>query len=200
MPNKTKAKTVRKKRAQKKKAPTKRVTSRKTRVNKKRKPVTSKKSTSHTSSRRVGNKRLLDKDKKKYTEMLLSLRDKINGRIHFLSNNSLNKEGYDVPPDDGTEDFERDFALNLLSSEQDVMFEIEQAMRRIDSGDYGACADCGKLISKTRLEAVPFAKMCIRCQSKLERNRLPFRPFGQTMMSSEAKSDAVQDRSPAADE
>lgn len=139
-------------------------------------------------------------DKKKHRDILLSLSDKITGRIKFLSKTSLNKEGYDVPLDTGTEDFERDFALTLLSSEQDVVFEIEQALRRLEEGTYGICEACDKKILQNRMKAVPFARMCISCQSEAEKTRPAFRPFGQTLMANEPKSGASRHRSGSSSE
>jgi RNA polymerase-binding transcription factor DksA len=76
--------------------------------------------------------------------------------------------------DAGTDNFDREFALSLVSSEQDALYEIEEAMKRLESGTYGVCAMCDKLIRKERLEAVPFTRMCVQCQSVQEKN--PRRP------------------------
>jgi len=86
----------------------------------------------------------------------------------------------DTPADDRTDDFDREFALNLVSSEHDAMFEIDEAIRRLDEGTYGVCESCSKLVERVRLKALPFAKMCITCQSQNEKGRTKFRPFGST--------------------
>ena len=71
--------------------------------------------------------------------------------------------------DAGTDNFERDFALNLLSSEQEALFEIEEAIKRIFSGTYGTCMNTGKPISRERLEAVPFTRYSLEGQAQKEK-------------------------------
>src|SRR5205814_987296 len=60
--------------------------------------------------------------------------------------------------DAGSDAYDRDFALNLLSQEQDALYEIEEALKRVDSGTYGTCEMSGKAIAHARLEAIPFAR------------------------------------------
>jgi DnaK suppressor protein len=111
---------------------------------------------------------------------LIKLRDQINRRIHTMANDSL-KNVDDTPSEDRTDDFDREFALNLVSSEHYVLFEIDDALRRIQLKSYGKCDGCTKKIEKIRLRALPFARMCVKCQSESERGRSRFRPFGETL-------------------
>jgi RNA polymerase-binding transcription factor DksA len=71
--------------------------------------------------------------------------------------------------DAGSDAYDRDFALNLLSQEQDALYEIDEALKRIDAGTYGTCEMSGKPISHARLEAIPFARCTVECQSQLEK-------------------------------
>lgn len=71
--------------------------------------------------------------------------------------------------DAGSDAYDRDFALNLLSQEQDALYEIDQAIKRIDTGSYGVCEMSGKAIPHPRLEAIPFARLTVECQSQIER-------------------------------
>ena len=71
--------------------------------------------------------------------------------------------------DAGSDAYDRDFALNLLSKEQDALYEIEEALRRIDRGNYGVCQMSGKRIPQARLEAIPFARYTVECQAQLEK-------------------------------
>jgi DnaK suppressor protein len=57
----------------------------------------------------------------------------------------------------------------LLSQEQDALYEIDQALKRIDLGTYGVCEMSGKAIPRARLEAIPFARFTVECQSQLEK-------------------------------
>ena len=71
--------------------------------------------------------------------------------------------------DAGSDAYDRDFALSLLSQEQDALYEIDQALKRIELGTYGKCEMSGKSIPRARLEAIPFARFTVECQSQLER-------------------------------
>ena len=74
--------------------------------------------------------------------------------------------------DAGSDAYDRDFALSLLSQEQDALFEIDEALKRIAKGTYGVCEMSGKQIPKARLEARPFARCTVECQNEIEkRNR-----------------------------
>jgi DnaK suppressor protein len=71
--------------------------------------------------------------------------------------------------DAGSDAYDRDFALSLLSQEQDALFEIDEALKRIAKGTYGTCEMSGKAILKARLEARPFARFTVECQNEIER-------------------------------
>lgn len=71
--------------------------------------------------------------------------------------------------DAGSDAYDRDFALNLLSQEQDALSEIDAALKRITLGTYGTCEISGKPIPKVRLEARPFARYTVQCQGELEK-------------------------------
>ena len=78
--------------------------------------------------------------------------------------------------DEGTEDivdrannsYNREFMFALSDTERQMLKEIDGALERIDSGDYGSCANCSTEIAKARLRAVPWAKYCIDCQELAE--------------------------------
>jgi len=124
----------------------------------------------------------LSKDQKqKYTDLLTKLHEKISKQISFLATDSLNKSDADEPRDDVTDDFDRDFALSLLTSEHDVLFEINQAMKRVQEGTYGRCEQCSSAVGMARLNAIPFARLCISCQSTAERDKSHYQPFGSTI-------------------
>ncbi len=73
--------------------------------------------------------------------------------------------------DAGSDAYDKDFALSLLSQEQDALYEIEEAMKRVDMGTYGICEMSGKPILVARLEALPFARYTVECQTELERTK-----------------------------
>lgn len=128
------------------------------------------------------------RDKKYFQNLLLTLRERITGDIHFLSGDNLRMSARDSAgdlssysihmADQGTDNFDREFALNLMSSEQDVLYEIDEALRRIDEGTYGLCEMTGEPIEKERLKVLPYARLSVRAQSEIEKGRSKFRPFG----------------------
>jgi DnaK suppressor protein len=73
--------------------------------------------------------------------------------------------------DAGSDAYDKDFALSLLSQEQDALYEIEEALKRIENGTYGICEMSGKQIPAARLEALPFARLTVECQAEFERTK-----------------------------
>lgn len=86
--------------------------------------------------------------------------------------------------DDGTEDivdrannaYNRELMFSLSDSERQMVLQIEAALRRMDDGVYGRCANCGNTINMRRLEAVPYARFCIDCQELAEKGLLETEP------------------------
>ncbi|RKX32865.1 MAG: hypothetical protein DRP22_01495 [Verrucomicrobia bacterium] len=132
-----------------------------------------------TFARRAPSKPLTVKEKKALKKALMDLRDRIIGEIQFLSSDNLSRSQRDATgdlsgyglhmADQGTDNFDREFALNLMSNDQDILYEIDEALARLEAGTYGKCEKCGKYIDKGRLEALPFARLCIGCKSEEER-------------------------------
>ena len=71
--------------------------------------------------------------------------------------------------DAGTDQYDRDFALGLLSSEQDALYQVEQAMDRVRNGTYGICELTGKRIEAGRLEAIPWTRFSLAAEAQLEK-------------------------------
>lgn len=189
-------KTVPKKKAKKKTAPKKigvkkttklkntikerkKGTMRKT-ASKKTSRVSKKVPTSKTSSKinsRTSAKKLSKKDLGQYKNFLLSLKDKLYQNIHDLEDDNLKKSQKDITgdlsgyslhlADMGTENFDRELALNLASTESELLHKVDNALERIENHNFGIC-DCGKQIQEKRLKAVPYARLCIECQEQEE--------------------------------
>jgi DnaK suppressor protein len=68
----------------------------------------------------------------------------------------------------GSDNFEQELTLDLLGNEKGVLEQIEAALKRIEDGTYGKCEGCGKEIPRSRLDAVPYAALCVRCASQRE--------------------------------
>ncbi|HPT15964.1 MAG TPA: TraR/DksA C4-type zinc finger protein, partial [Kiritimatiellia bacterium] len=117
--------------------------------------------------------------------------DLIQGNLDALAGDNLKRSPIEASgdisahsthmADQGTDNFDRELALNLASSRQESLYDIEDAIRRIDEGSYGACETCGGAIERPRLRALPFAKKCMTCQNAAERGRTKYRPFGGTL-------------------
>lgn len=73
--------------------------------------------------------------------------------------------------DDGTEAFEQAASLALHRNEQALLDQVERALARMEKGTYGICERCGEPIDYARLEALPYASLCIRCQAHVETPR-----------------------------
>ncbi len=110
-----------------------------------------------------------------FKETLLKLRTRLSGQIHSLKSDSLMRNDEVNSVEDGTDAFERQFALNLASSEHDVLFEVEDALRRIEGGTYGVCEMTNEPIELERLKAIPYTRFSLAAQSEMEKGRSPSR-------------------------
>jgi RNA polymerase-binding transcription factor DksA len=118
---------------------------------------------------------------KRFHKLLLDLRSHLTAGIELHSEETLKRSAKDDAgdlssygqhmADAGTDTFDRDFALSLVSSEQEALTEIEAAIKRIHDGSYGICEITGKPIAKERLLAVPFTRYSAEAQKQIERNR-----------------------------
>ena len=114
---------------------------------------------------------------KRQQERLLQLRDAMLDSMMGVAKDNLRTraEGSEASAfgmhqaDAGSDAYDRDFALSLLSQEQDALYEIDEALKRIEVGTYGKCEMSGKPIPRARLEAIPFARFTVECQSQLEK-------------------------------
>ena len=113
----------------------------------------------------------------KQKERLLQLRDSMLDSMMGVAKDNLRTraEGSEASAfgmhqaDAGSDAYDRDFALSLLSQEQDALYEIDEALKRVELGTYGICEMSGKPIAHPRLEALPFARYTVECQSQIEK-------------------------------
>jgi RNA polymerase-binding transcription factor DksA len=145
---------------------------------------------------------------KKQKQRLIELRDTMLNLIEGVSRDSLRQraEGGEASAfgmhqaDAGSDAYDRDFALSLLSQEQDSLNEINEAMTRMENGTYGICEMSGKKIPEIRLEALPFTRYTVECQEQIERRqmggrgRVPVRSlFGLDEASDESGDDGDEE-------
>lgn len=77
-------------------------------------------------------------------------------------------EVYADPADRATAESDRAFTLRLRDRERKLVRKVQQALQRIEDGDFGQCQECGAEISVPRLKARPMTTLCIQCKSKQE--------------------------------
>lgn len=106
---------------------------------------------------------------KAFKSELLYMRGRLADKVKRQSKASLKREDENIRGEEGTESFERFFALENTGTDQEIIYHIDEALRSIKEGNYGVCKNCGSLIQKPRLQALPFAKLCIRCQALQEK-------------------------------
>ena len=71
--------------------------------------------------------------------------------------------------DMASDSFDREFSYALAHNEQELIYLINEALIKIDSGEFGVCELCGSRITKSRLKVIPYAKHCLDCQKKEEK-------------------------------
>ena len=119
----------------------------------------------------------------KQKSKLLQLRDSLLDLMTGVSRDTLRSraEGSEASAfgmhqaDAGSDAYDRGFALSLLSQEQDALYEIEEALKRVDAGTYGICEMSSKPIPHARLEAIPFARFTVECQTQIEKQKKAMR-------------------------
>ncbi|MBM4000323.1 MAG: TraR/DksA family transcriptional regulator [Planctomycetes bacterium] len=116
---------------------------------------------------------------KPYKEILLALRARLRGDVTAMAKAALHKTRSEssgdlssMPihmADIGSDNFEQEFTLSLMQSEEESLDQIEAALERIEKGAYGSCLECEGKIPKARLTAIPFTPHCVKCAEKLQK-------------------------------
>ena len=117
---------------------------------------------------------------KVYKERLLSLRSRLRGDVTQMADAALKKNRMDgggeissMPihmADLGSDNYEQEFTLSLMENEEGTLDLIELALERIEDSTYGLCEECGAKIPKLRLNALPYAPLCVKCAGQTERH------------------------------
>jgi len=117
-------------------------------------------------------------DLKVYKNRLLSLRARLRGDVNQMADAALKKSRSEANgdlssmpihmADIGSDNFEQEFTLSLMENEEGTLDQIEASLERIEEGTYGQCEECGVKIPKTRLNAIPYATLCVKCVSRQE--------------------------------
>ncbi|MFM8735851.1 MAG: TraR/DksA family transcriptional regulator [Pirellulales bacterium] len=115
---------------------------------------------------------------KVFRTTLEALRARLRGDVSTMADAALRHSGTDANgdlsrmpihmADVGSDAYEQEFTLSLMANEEETLDLVERALERIKEKRFGTCEECGGVIAKKRLEAIPFAAMCIRCAEKME--------------------------------
>jgi DnaK suppressor protein len=112
-----------------------------------------------------------------YREKLHAIRARLRGDVTAMAEVALRKSGIEGSDSNampihmaelGSDNFEQEFTLGLLEADEDTLSMIESALGRIESGGFGQCVQCDGVISKARLNAIPYTPVCIKCAEQQE--------------------------------
>jgi DnaK suppressor protein len=113
-----------------------------------------------------------------YKDRLLSLRARLRNDVTSMTDAALHHDGSEnstMPihmAELGSDNFEQEFTLSLLATEEDTLGAIETALERIENGTYGACEECSGSIPKARLDALPHTPVCVKCAATRDAREL----------------------------
>ena len=124
-------------------------------------------------------KKLTKKELTEFRKLILKRKDEIDDEIKHISDDTLKKSQKDASgdisgytyhmADVATDNYDREFSLGLASNDRQSLYELEDALKRIEDGTFGVCEHCRLVITKIRLKAVPQARLCVKCQEKREK-------------------------------
>ena len=118
-----------------------------------------------------------NRERGKYRKLLVDVRDSLAGQVRKLEadlhksrkDSASDLSGYSYHmADAGTDTFNEQLESDIVSSETDTLREIENALARLDESSFGMCEMCSESIGPKRLTAIPYARLCIKCQSEIE--------------------------------
>lgn len=124
-------------------------------------------------------KKLTKKQLNDFKKLIIKRKGEMLDDIRHMSENTLRKSqkdnsgdisGYTYHMADvATDTYDREFSMGIASNERQLLYEVDEALKKIKDGTYGICEDCEKIIPKTRLKAIPYVKLCLKCQKEREK-------------------------------
>lgn len=119
-----------------------------------------------------------EKERESFKLLLLQRRKMLTEDVNHMKDEALNKSRKDATgdlstmplhmADIGSENYEQEFTIGLVESEEEELREIDIALERVGSESFGVCETCSKSLSKSRLEAIPYARLCVTCKREEE--------------------------------
>jgi RNA polymerase-binding protein DksA len=119
------------------------------------------------------------KEAQQFRRLLLKKRESIMREIQDITRENMksikeasgNLSSYSYHMADmASDNYDREISFSIADGENKVLYEIDEALKRIEEGTYGKCIACDRRIPLKRLKALPYAKYCIQCQSQEEKN------------------------------
>ena len=110
----------------------------------------------------------------KFRELLLLKRAELLGNVSTMEDETFKKERSELSSmpfhmaDAGSDNFEQEFTLSLMENDGGTLSQIETSLERIEEGTYGQCEEGAMKIPKSRLNAIPYATLCVRCAEQQE--------------------------------
>ena len=124
-------------------------------------------------------KKLTKKELNEFKKLILKRKEEVLDELKHISDDTLKKSqkeasgdisGYSFHMADvATDSYDREFSLGLASNDSQFLYSLDDALKKIEEGSFGICEDCKSNIAKTRLKAVPYARLCVKCQEKKEK-------------------------------
>ena len=113
-----------------------------------------------------------------FRESLIGLRARLQGDLTQMTDEALgtgqseNSGNLSNVPlhlaDAGTDNFDQEFDLSMIENEQETLIQVVEALGRIEAGTFGKCEECGGMVAKPRLQALPYTRLCIDCARAME--------------------------------
>lgn len=105
---------------------------------------------------------------KQYKKRLIELRARLTGEVLHLTDEAFHGHGNESTQPNhmaelGSDTYEQDVTISVLQSEENVLHEINEAIKRVDEGTYGVCEMSAKPIPKARLNAIPWTRYRVEC-------------------------------------
>lgn len=124
-------------------------------------------------------KKLTKKELAGFRKLILKKKEEILAQIKHASDETSKQSQKEAAgdisaytyhmADVATDTYDREFTLGLASNERKLIYEFDDAIKKIEDGTYGACEECKQLIVRIRLKALPYARLCLKCQERKEK-------------------------------
>lgn len=117
----------------------------------------------------------MDKKRTKvFRDKLLARRESLVRQVHEaeMRNRDRDLEATQDPADVAANAYAKELSISMSEGDRRLLSLIDEALKRVESGDFGECVHCGEPVQEKRLEAIPWARHCLRCQDLQERGLL----------------------------